>query len=155
MSRGKLSRESIAAAAQKWANGYAGSGAAMAKGVQNPTRDPTAAAIAQQNAMVQGWNASITSGQWKASLASAGLAGWQAGMMQKTIPSLATRANVGQPHVTAFLNAWAPAITAAIQSLPPRGDYAANKARSGAMQDWEHAQRGKFRKMWRGQAFGG
>lgn len=149
-----MTRESIAQAAQKWAQGYAGAGAAMAAGIANPAKDPTQAAIDQKNTMVTEWNKSITNGSWESALRNAGQAGWQAGMTQKTIPMLGQRATVGQPHYAAFLQSWMPAITAAVESLPPRGTFAQNQARSAAMQQWEHDQRGKFRKVWRTGAHG-
>lgn len=150
MARRKLSRENIAAAAQKWAAGYTASGPAIQAGVQNPRTDPTQAAIAQQQTLLQNFNAAVSSGAWANGLRRAGLGGWQAGMMNKTIPSLGTRATAGQPHYQAFLNQWAPALEAAVAALPARGDFNANKQRASAMMDWQHQQRGKYRKLWRG-----
>lgn len=150
MARRKLSRESIQQAAQAWAAGYTASGAAIAAGVANPRVDPTQAAIAQQATLLQNFNAAVSSGQWAAGLRKSGLAGWQAGMTQKTIPSLGTRATAGQPHYLAFLQQWGPAVEAQVAALPARGDYNANKQRANAMMDWEHSQRGKYRKLWRG-----
>lgn len=158
MARRKLSHESIQQAAQKWANGYAQSGNAIKAGVQNPSRDPTQAAIAAQQTLLANLTAAITSGRWAQGLQQSGLQGWQQGMLNKTIPSLATRAQVGQGHYAAFLQQWIPPLQSFIQTLPPRADYATNKSRMNAVLDYMHGQRGKFRRAWRNQGanfFGG
>lgn len=140
--------------AANWAANYGASGAAMAKGVAQPSRDPTQAAIAQQSTMVSNWNAAVSSGQWASALAASGLAGWQAGMTQKTIPQLAQRAQVGQSHVAAFLNSWIPAVNQEVSSLPARGTYATNKQRLNTLLDWMHGQRGRYKHVWRSGAGG-
>lgn len=150
MAKRKLDRETIAQAAAAWAAGLTSAGTAISDGVKNPRASPTAQALAAKNLMVSAWNASITSGAWANNLSAAGDTAWAAGMMNKTIPNLATSASAGQPHYLAFAQQWFPALETAVGNLPARGDYAQNKARATAMMDWEHSQRGKFRKVWRG-----
>lgn len=150
MAKRKLDRETITQAAAAWAAGLTSSGTAISDGVNNPRASPTAQAIAQKNVMVAAWNASITNGTWAQNLQASGDAGWKAGMINKTIPNLATSASAGQPHYLAFAQQWFPALEAQVANLPARGDYAANKARANSMMDWEHSQRGKYRKLWRG-----
>lgn len=141
--------------AATWAQNYGASGQAMTRGVQNPTRDPTTAAIGQQNTMVANWNAAVTSGRWAAGLQAAGLQGWQQGMINKTIPQLAQRAQVGAAHVQAFLAAWLPAVQSQVQQLPARADYATNKQRMNTLLDWMHSQKGKYKHVWRPAGGGG
>lgn len=150
MARRKLSRETVQAAAQKWSANYAGSQAAITAGVNNPARDPTAAAIAAQDRLLANLTQAFTSGRWAKALAQAGLKGWQNGMLQKTIPSLGTRATAGQPHVAAFLQAWSAFIDQTRASLPPRGTYEQNKQRATSWIDAEHAVKGKYKSVWRG-----
>lgn len=152
MSRRRLKTQTVQQLTTAWANGYGGSMAAITFGVNNPSRDPTAAAIAAQTTMVQNWNTSVSSGQWASALQKAGLAGWQAGMFKKTIPNLANNAAAGAAHYQAFMQAWAPAVTQMVAALPPRGTYQQNKARSAAMLDAMHLVKGKYRKLWRGGA---
>ena len=149
MSR-KYKGVSAQAAAQKWAANYSASGPEITAGVQNPRADPTAAAIANKNGWVQGVNRAATDGSWENGLRKAGQAGWQNGMMQKTIPSLATRAQAGLAHYQAFRNAWNTFLDSALPNLPARGTYEQNMARARSMADAQHAQHGKYRKLWRG-----
>lgn len=152
MAKRKLRKETPQQAAQKWAAGYAASGPAITAAMNDPNLpDPTQLAIAQQQVMIQQWNASVTSGRWASALKSAGKQAYVQGMLQKTVPSVAVRANAGSPHYAAFIAAWGPAVQSQVQQLPPRGDYAANKARANAMMDWQHSQKGKFKKLWRQQ----
>lgn len=149
MARRKMSHETIQQAAQKWAAGYSQAGPAIQRGVANPTRDPAQAAINAQNLLMTNWNNAVTSGRWAEGLARSGLAGWQAGMIGKTIPSLAARAQVGQAHYAAFLQQWIPPLQAMVQGMQPRGDYQTNRQRMLQVVDYMHSQRGRFRKVWR------
>lgn len=149
MSRKSKTRTSAQMAAT-WAANYGASGAAMAKGVASPSRDPAMAAISQQTTMVTNWNAAVSSGRWASALTQSGLSGWQQGMTNKTIPQLAQRAQVGQAHMAAFLGNWLPAVQAQVSQLPARADYATNKQRMNTLLDWMHAQKGKYKHSWRG-----
>lgn len=152
MGRGAWKRGEFGKSADNWAAGYTASGPAIAKGIQQPKRSPTQAAIAAKDRMVAGINEAVASGRWQNALAAAGDAGWQEGMTKKTIPSLATRATAGKAHFSAFAAGYGGAVVAQAQSLPPRGDFNANMARSQAMAQWQHQNKGKYRKMWRGGA---
>lgn len=153
MGRGAWRRGQFQASADKWASGYTGAQAALTAGVQNPKADPTAAAIANVGTMVNNFNAALAGGassQWAQNLRKAGQAGWATGMQQFASTGLAAKASKGKPHYAAFATQYGGAVVAAANSLPPRGDFSANMARQQQMAAWEHQNRGKYRKLWRG-----
>lgn len=153
MGRGAWRRGQIQQSAAKWQSGYQGAQAAIQAGVQNPKQDPTAAAIANVNGLISGFNAATAGGAqstWAQNLRKAGQAGWAAGMNQFATSGLASKASKGMPHYQAFAAQYGPAVVAAASQLPARGDFAANQQRAANMAQWEHQQRGKYRKLWRG-----
>lgn len=153
MGRGAWKRGQVAASAAKWAAGYQAAGPALTAGVANPSADPTAAAIANVASLVANFNAATAGGAqsvWAQNLRRAGQAGWAAGMNAYASQGLAMKASKGQAHYQAFAAQYAPAVVAAAAGLPARGDFAQNMARAQAMANWEHNNRGKFRKLWRG-----
>lgn len=152
MSRGAWKRGQFQQSATAWQSGYSGAGAAMQAGVANPSQDPTAAAINNVSALVAGFNAATAGGAqsvWAQNLRKAGQAGWQNGMNNFAKTGLANKAAIGMPHYAAFAQQFGPAVVAAAAALPARGDFATNQQRSAQMQQWEHNQRGKYRKLWR------
>lgn len=155
MGRGAWRKGQFAQTAQKWQTGYQGAQAALTAGVKAPKASPTQAAIAQVNTLVTNLNAAFAGGansMWAQALQRSGDAGWSAGMTQYAQSGLAAKAAKGAPHYSAFAQQYGPAVVQQANSLPPRGDFAANQARQAAMAAWEHQQRGKFRKLWRGGA---
>lgn len=153
MGRGTWKRGNFAGSGQNWQKGYAGAQQNLANGVQTPKRSPTQAAISQINQLIAGFNAATQGGaqsQWAQGLQRAGDQGWAAGMTQFASTGLAQKAAKGAPHYAAFAQQYGPALMAASQQLPARGDFAQNQQRSAAMNQWAHAQRGKYRKVWRG-----
>lgn len=153
MGRGAWRRGQFQQSAQKWQQGYQGAQAAIQSGVQAPKADPTAAAIANVNGLISGFNAATAGGaqsMWANNLRKSGQAGWAAGMNQYATSGLATKAAKGAPHYLAFAQGYGAQVVAQANSLPPRGDFAANMQRQQQMSAWEHQQRGKFRKLWRG-----
>jgi hypothetical protein len=152
MARRQLTRETIAAAANKWSANYQSSTAAITAGINAPGVDPIGPAIANKQQMLSRFQDAVgpQGGLWETNLQRAGVQGWKQGIMTKGLARLSSGAQAGQPHYLAFLNAWAPAVQAQVNALPPRGTYQTNKQRATMMMDWEQAQRGKFRKLWRG-----
>jgi len=153
MGRGRWKRGDFAGSGQAWQTGYTAAGPNLVKGVQNPKRSPTQAAIAAVNQLVQNWNAALAGGaqsQWAQGLQRSGDAGWQQGMQQFAATGLAAKAAKGAPHYIAFAQQYGPAAVQQAASLTPRADFATNQQRSAQMQQWEHNQRGKFRHLWRG-----
>lgn len=151
MGRGAWKKGNFAGSASNWQKGYAGSQQNLTNGVNTPSKDPTQAAIAAQDAMLAGVNAAVTSGRWAQGLQKAGQAGWQAGMKAYAASGqLAQKAQSGAPHYAAFAQQYGSAIMGQVQSLPPRGPTGSNQQRSDAINNWAHTQRGKYRKAWRG-----
>lgn len=150
MGRGRWKRGDFAGSAQAWQTGYAAAGPNLTKGVAAPKRDPSQAAVAQQAALLSGFNAAVTSGQWASGLQKSGLAGWQAGMNTYAQTGLAAKAQKGAAHYQSFAQNYGPAIMGQVNSLPARGAAGTNQQRSAAINDWAHTQRGKYRKAWRG-----
>lgn len=152
MGRGNWKRGNFQGSAQNWSTGYTNAGPNLKAGVAAPSRDPTQAAAAAQDALLAGFNAAVTSGQWRNGLQRAGLAGWQNGMNNYAAQGLAMGAKKGQSRYQAFAQAYGPTIMSQVSSLPARGPAGTNQQRSAAINDWAHSQRGKYRHAWRGTA---
>lgn len=157
MGRGAWKRGQFAQSGAKWQQGYQAAGPAIQAGVQNPKQSPTNAAIANVNTLIQNLNQAFAGGansQWAQALRRSGDAGWAAGMQQFAQAGLAAKAQKGQAHYAAFAQQYGPAVLQAAAALPARGDFAQNMQRAQNMAQWEHTQRGKYRKLWRGGAGG-
>ncbi len=153
MGRGAWRRGQFTQSGQKWQAGYQNAGSAIQAGVQNPKQSPTNAAIAQVNTLVTNLTAAFQGGaqsMWAQNLRRAGDQGWAAGMNAFAQAGLSAKAQKGAAHYAAFAQQYGPAVIQQANSLPARGDFAANMQRAQAMAQWEHTQRGKYRKLWRG-----
>lgn len=153
MSKGAWKRGDFQGSATRWQSGYSGAGAALAKGVQAPAKDPTAAAIGAVDQLVAGFNAATAGGSnsiWANALRKAGLGSWQSGMAQYAQTGLGQKATKGAPHYLQFASQFGPATMQAVQSLPSRQAVGSNSQRVIDLNNWQHAQRGKYRKLWRG-----
>lgn len=150
MARGRWKRGDFTGGAATWAQNYAAAGPNLTKGIAAPRRDPTAAAVAAQPALLAGFNAAVTSGQWAAALQKAGLAGWQSGMSTYAKQGMQMGASKGQPRVLAFQQSFGPAMMQQVANLPARGPAGTNQARSATINEWSHSNRGKYRHAWRG-----
>lgn len=150
MGRGRWKRGDFGGTGAAWQQGYGNAGANLKAGVAQPKKDPSQAAIAAKDSMVQGFNQAVTSGQWANGLQRSGLAGWQAGMNNYAQQGLANKAAKGAPHVSTFAQTYGPQLMQQAANLPARGPVGMNQQRSAALNDWAHSQRGKYRKLWRG-----
>jgi hypothetical protein len=152
MGRGAWKKGNFADTAQRWGTGYQNSGANLTKGIQNPKQSPTAGAIANVAAMAAGINNALSGGDqsiWANALRRSGDGAWKAGMALYAQSGLAAKATKGVPHYLAFAQQYGPAVVSYAAQLPPRGDFGANQNRAIMMMQFEHASRGKFRKLWR------
>jgi len=153
MSRGTWRRGQFQQSGQNWGNKYAQAGPNLIAGVANPKRSPVEAAIANVNNLIAGFNAATSGGaqsMWAQNLRKAGDASWANGMKDYANTGLAAKSQKGAAHYTAYATNAGPQVMQAASQLPPRGPAGTNGQRSTAMQEWLHAQRGKFRKLWRG-----
>lgn len=118
-------------AAARWASGLAGAGQKITEGIQSVTVAPGQAAARQKGAYVQGVTASAD--KWAKNTAAVPLGDWQAAAINKGVPRIASGAQASQSKFEAFMNKLLPAIANARASLPPRGTFDQNLARSAAM----------------------
>ena len=128
-------------AQQAWTNSAPTAQANYQAGVEGYNGDWAGNTTRQQNAMVSGWNQSVTSGQWAAGVNRKGTNGWKA----DTVARLANYGVGFQAGAQKFGTAIAKVIAAEqniVGALPPRGDYTANKARANSFMDQMHALKG-------------
>lgn len=149
---GAWKKGNFAAAGQKWQQNYGAAGAALKAGVSAPSRSPTQAAIAQQAALVAGFNQAVQSGIWAQNLQRAGDAAWQQGMNHFANSGMAQAAAKGASRVAAYSQAVGPQVMSQVNGLPARGAPGTNQQRSAQLNNYMHSQKGKFKGAWRGGA---
>lgn len=149
---GAWSKGNFGAAGQKWQANYGAAAAALKAGVAAPKRSPTQAAIAQQAALVAGFNQAVQSGIWAANLQRAGDPAWQSGMNHFANNGMAAAAAKGASRVAAYAQAVGPQVMSQVNSLPARGAPGTNQQRSAQLNSYMHSQKGKFKGAWRGGA---
>ena len=131
-------------AQQAAANWIASAGRAQtewAAGVQGYSGDWAGATTRQQAVMLNNVTQAITNGRWAAGVNRKGTNGWKA----DTVARLANYSVGFQAGSNKFGTAIAKVIAAEqniVGSLPPRGDYNANKARSNSFMDQMHSLKG-------------
>ncbi len=129
---------SASTAAARWAQGLAGAGQKITEGVQSVTVAPGQAAARQKAVYVQ--NVAARADTWAKNTAAVSLPDWQAAAINKGVPRIASGAQAAQGKFEAFMNKLLPAINNAKASLPPRGTFDQNLARSAAMARALHGQ---------------
>ncbi len=116
-------------AAAAWASRLAGSTDRITRGVQSVTTAPGQAAARQKAAYTQGVAASVD--KWAARVASVPLGEWQASMIEKGAPRIASGAAAAQPKMAAFMAQLLPHIATQVAALPARGGLDQNINRMG------------------------
>ena len=150
MPRAKVGRTTPDAAGQAWSAGFGAATQTVTDGVNNTQKDWAQRTLAAKNQILAGIQAAFTSGRWDQGVQRTGTAGWKQAMIAKGVPHMATGATVGAAHYAAFRAQWDGFAAQAVAALPPRGTYEQNKQRSSQIQDAFHAQRGRFKGLWRG-----
>ena len=120
-------------AAARWLASAAQGQQRFTEGVQNTSKDPTALAIAAQQALLSNFSQAVTSGRWAGNLRKAGKAKWQAMTLAKAANYGAGIA-AGEGNYQAAASVWFPfmaAVQQQIQSMPS-GTLAASQARANA-----------------------
>ena len=132
------------ASAAKWASrlGQSVSDGTFDRGVASVTVSPGAAAARQADVWAQNTVAAKSTWQKNVNIP---LPEWQASMTNKAKDRIATGAADAQGKMGNFLQKLAPVINNAVNNLPPRGNYAQNKARANAMMDALHNAKGSFK----------
>jgi hypothetical protein len=115
-------------AAASWAQRFGASGPKWTAGVQAVTVAPGALAARAKALWLQ--NVTAAADRFAANSAKVTLQDWQTATVTKGAPRLASGAAASQAKVEAAFAKLFPAIQAAVNSLPPRGDIEANINRS-------------------------
>jgi len=123
-------------AAQDWVNGISAKTAKMTQSVQAVTVAPGQAAARQKAVWLQ--NTQASADRWAQRVGNVSLQDWQAAMVSKGIPRVASGASAAQGKMAAVFAQLLPYIENAKRSLPARGTYEQNKSRAVAMMDAMH-----------------
>lgn len=123
--------------ASNWATKMAASVTRIKTGVQAVKTAPGVAAAAAATTWLQNTQAAKT--KFKKNVASVSLAAWQTDFITKGLPRIASGATAAEPKVAAFMTAWIPFLQRTVPTLPARGNFTQNLARSAAMIKAAHA----------------
>lgn len=129
--------------AAKWSQNLSGATTTITTGVQAVTTPPGQAAARQKSAYVNGVNANQD--VWAKNVAAVPLSTWQQDMVNKGIPRIATGAQAAQPKMTTVMSKLLPAISNAVNALPPRGTLAQNLQRANAFATALANMKGNFK----------
>jgi hypothetical protein len=91
--------------------------------------------------MTSNWNAAVTSGRWAQGVNNTGTNGWKSATVAR-IANYGVGFQAGAAKFNAAISKIIQAETNIVNSLPPRGDYNANKQRANAFMDQLHALKG-------------
>lgn len=153
MARAKVGKATPQQAAQAWNTGFsAGAENARLTVTNNQSKSWSQGTLNAEQAISAGIQQAFTSGRWRQGVQRAGDQTWQQAMLQKGIPHMAAGSAMGQQHYAAFRAQWDPFVQQVVSQLPKRGTFEQNKLRSTGVQDAFHQAKGKFKKLWRGQA---
>lgn len=119
------------AAAARWAQNLQAAGPKMTDGANAVTVSPGQMAARSKDVWLANTTASVD--KFARNSAAVTVDQWRTAFLQKGLQRIASGTAAGQPKMTAFLTQWLPHMEAGRQSLPPRGNFEANLARSAAM----------------------
>lgn len=123
----------LATVVSRWQAGAGGAQQKYVEGVRNTSKDPIAAAVNAQQALLQNFQAAVTSGRWARNLQQVGKAGWQQASEAKSA-NYGVGIAAGEQAYQDAMQTWLPRINqaaAAVQQMPS-GTLAANLARANA-----------------------
>lgn len=117
-----------AAVAKKWSTNLQASGPSITAGVMAVTEAPSAAAIKQQDVMLQNFTQAVTSGKWARALGKVTLQSWQNAITTIGIQRITSGAAKALPKMTDFMTQWLPYQEQLKQKLAatPRGSLEQN-----------------------------
>jgi hypothetical protein len=130
-------------AAANWVAAQGRAVVAYEQGVQGYSGDWAGATTSQQQTMLNNVTQAITSGRWAAGVQAVGTAGWKAKTVAKS-NNYSGGYSTGAADQAIAIGKIINALSAIVPSLPPRGDFNANKLRSTTLMDALHAQRGQL-----------
>ena len=128
-------------AAQNWEQSAGRAGTNWTAGVNNYSGDWAAATTRQESVMQQNLNAAIANGSWRNGVTRVGTNGWKAAT-QASSANFSNGFTKGAAKQRAAIAKILAAEANIVSSLPPRGTYEQNKARSTAVMDQLHALKG-------------
>lgn len=117
----------VNAAASRWSSGLAGATDKITAGVNGVAIAPGQAAAKRDTAYVQGVTNNVA--KWKKNVAAVTKESWQADMINKGIPRIATGATNAEPKMVNFFTQLSPYIDNLKAQLPARGDLNTNVQR--------------------------
>jgi len=110
-------------------------------GVQAYSGDWAGATTRQQAVLLQNVTTAITNGTWAAGVNRIGTAGWKSRTVDK-VTAYASGFQLGASRQASAIAKIIAAEQSIVSSLPPRGDFTANKLRATAVMDALHALKG-------------
>lgn len=128
-------------AAANWIGSASRATTAWQEGVQNYSGDWAGSTTRQQAVMQANLNNAINNGSWAAGVNRVGTQGWKQATQDKG-GNFSTGFTAGASKQAAAIGKILQAEANIVGSLPPRGDYTANKARATAVMDGLHALKG-------------
>lgn len=128
-------------AASNWASSAGRAATAYQEGVNNYSGDWAGNTTRQQAVMQQGFNDAVSSGRWANGVNRVGTQGWKSATQSK-VSNYSTGFSAGANAQAASIAKILQAEANIVGSLPPRGDYTANKNRATAVMDGLHALKG-------------
>lgn len=131
-----------AQAASNWETGFSNAATKYQAGINAVQISPGQAAAQQVNAYLSGVQGSAKI--WQAKMAAMDLGAWKAAAAGVGAQRLATGATKGLPKMQAFMQTFIGDLTNVVNSLPARGTYEQNMARSRAFADALHAKKGSY-----------
>ena len=130
-------------AAANWQNSAGRAATEYQAGVEGYSGDWAGATTRQEAALVNGFNAAVSSGRWRNGVNARGTAGWKSSTIAK-LPNYSTGFQAGAGRFSSAIQKIVAAEQNIVGSLPPRGDYAQNKNRATAFMDAMHALKGQL-----------
>lgn len=123
-------------AAADWVAGLSAKTQRIQTGVQSVTTAPGQAAARQKNVWVQ--NVTQSADKWATRVQQVSLQDWQASMVNKGIPRIASGAQAAQSKFENFMGQFLPFVERGKASLPPRGTFEQNVQRATAWMQYAH-----------------
>jgi len=131
-------------AAQAWAESAGRAATNYAEGVQSYSGDWAGATTRQQTVMQSNLNEAISSGRWAQGVNARGTNGWKQATQAKT-PNYSQGFTAGASRQASAIAKIMAAEQNIVGSLPPRGTFQQNVARSVAVQTQLHALKGTLK----------
>lgn len=135
-------KATAASASAAWKTGFAGAGQKYTDGINSVTVAPGQLAAAQKNAYVQGvqQNADI----WARKVAAVDVNAWKQAAITTGVARLNSGADKGASKYQTFAGNFLPVLSSIVGSLPARGSFDQNMARSMNYARQLHDKKGNF-----------